>query len=71
MLFVSVINQLDAQNVCFTVSLFHASICFEHLCSSSGGQEVIYECDDTRGRVMQFWPLDDEHMLLETCRGMK
>ena len=24
-IFISVINQLDAQNVCFTVSLFHAS----------------------------------------------
>jgi len=21
-----------------------------------------YRCDDTRGCVMQFWPLDDEHM---------
>ena len=38
--FVSVINQLDAQNFCFTVSLSHASTCFEH-------------------------------MVLETCRGMK
>jgi len=27
--FISVINQLDAQNFCFTISLFHASICFE------------------------------------------
>ena len=25
-----VINQLDAQNFCFTLSLFHASTCFEH-----------------------------------------
>ena len=23
-IFISVINQLDAQNVCFTISLFHA-----------------------------------------------
>jgi uncharacterized membrane protein len=29
-IFTLVINQLDAQNVCFTVSLFHASTCFEH-----------------------------------------
>jgi len=28
--FISVINQLDAQNICFTISLFHASTCFEH-----------------------------------------
>ena len=36
--FISVINQLDAQNFCFTISLFHASTCFEHMCSSSGSQ---------------------------------
>ena len=26
--FISVITQLDAQNVCFTISLFHAFTCF-------------------------------------------
>jgi len=31
-IFFSVINQLDAQNFCFTVSLFHASTCF-NLCT--------------------------------------
>ena len=30
------INQLDALN--FIMSLFHASTCFEHKCSLSGGQ---------------------------------
>ena len=30
------INQLDALN--FVMSLFHTSTCFEHMCSSSGGQ---------------------------------
>ena len=40
-IFISVINQLDAQNFCFTISLFHASTCFEHMCSSSGGQNCI------------------------------
>ena len=39
--FISVINQLDAHNFCFTISLFHASTCFEHMCSSSGGQNCI------------------------------
>ena len=39
--FISVINQFDAQNFCFTISLFHASTCFEHMCSSSGGQICI------------------------------
>ena len=40
-IFISVINQLAVQNFCFTVSLFHASTCFEHMCSSSGGQNCI------------------------------
>jgi len=40
-IFISVINQLDAQNFCFTVSLFHASTCFKLMCSSSGGQNCI------------------------------
>ena len=31
---ISVINQLDVQLFCFTISLFHASTCFEHMCSS-------------------------------------
>ena len=81
------INQLDALN--FKMSLFHASICFEHMCSSSWGQNCIiqhlvspvggrpvhetatYRCDDTRCCIIQFWPPDDERMVLETCRGMK
>ena len=29
-IFILVINQLDAQNFCFTINLFHASTCFEH-----------------------------------------
>jgi hypothetical protein len=45
--FISVINQLDAQNFCFTISLFH---------------HHTYRCDDTRGCVMRLWPPDDEHM---------
>ena len=40
-IFISVLNQLDAQTFCFTISLFHASTCFEHMCSSSGGQNCI------------------------------
>ena len=30
-----------------------------------------YRCDGTRGCIIQFWPPDDENMVLETCRGMK
>ena len=29
------------------------------------------KCDDTTGCIVQFWPPDDEHIVLETCRGMK
>jgi len=32
-IFISLINQLDAQNFCFTVNLFHACTCFEHYCA--------------------------------------
>ena len=35
------INQLDALN--FIMSLLHASTCFEHMCSSSGGQNCTIE----------------------------
>ena len=34
------VNQLDALN--FVISLFQASTCFEHMCSSSGGQKLYY-----------------------------
>jgi len=67
-IFISVINLLDAQKFCFTVSLFHVSACFEQICSSSGGQNcrlvhetATHRCDNKRGCVMQFWPPDDEH----------
>jgi len=30
-IFTSVINQLDAQNFCLTISLFHASTFFEYM----------------------------------------
>ena len=26
---------------------------------------------DTRCSIIQFWPPDDEHIMLETCRGIK
>ena len=40
-LFILVINQLDVRNFYFTMRLFHASTCFEHMWSSSGGQNCI------------------------------
>jgi len=68
-IFISVINHLDAQNFCFTISLFHASTCFKHMRSKhvEAWNKLIvkqntYRCDDTTDCVMQFWPPDDEHM---------
>ena len=29
-----------------------------------------YRCDDTRVCIIHFWSPDDEHVVLETCRGM-
>jgi len=59
-LFISVINQLDAQNVCFTISLFHASTCFEHHVLIIRRSKLYYTASGiitpTGGR------LDDEHM---------
>ena len=40
-IFISVINQRDVINFCFIISLFHASTCFEHMCSLPGGQNCI------------------------------
>jgi len=40
-IFISVINQLDAQSFCFTISLFHASTYVGHMCSSSVDQNCI------------------------------
>jgi len=71
--FISVINQLDAQNFCFTGSLFHASTCFENMCSSSGGQNCITQplvwwhqrlCNAI---LTSWWWVH----VLETCRGRK
>ena len=40
-LFIINIKQLDALN--FIISLFQASTCFEHMCSSSGEQNCIIQ----------------------------
>jgi hypothetical protein len=90
-------DQLDAL---FLMYFFHASTCFEHKCSSSGGPNGINTSSGiTRSGgclsdvpvvsswparqtpthqsvipddvLIQFGPPDDEHSLLETCRGMK
>ena len=48
-----VINQLNAQNLVFTISLVYASTCFEHhqevnLFSHPVHRTATYRCDDTR-----------------------
>jgi len=59
-IFISVINQYDAQNSCFTISLFHASKCFEHMCSSLAvlsqplPRTATYRFHDTRDCIIQF-----------------
>ena len=54
-IFISAINQLDAQKFRFTVSLFHASTCFEHMCWSSGVQNCITQ------------PLVSSHLYVTLC----
>jgi len=48
---------------------------FSDIITPTGGRPVhrtaTYRCDDTRDSIVQFWPPDDEHMVLETCGGMK
>ena len=41
-IFISVINQHVAQNFGFTISLFHASTCLEHICSSIRRSKLHY-----------------------------
>jgi len=68
-IFISVINQLEAQNFCFTVSfilclyMFRAHVLIirrSELHYTASG--ITYRCDESRCCVMQFWPPDDEHM---------
>ena len=65
-IFILKINQIDSQNLFYNkfiscLYMFRAQVLVT----------AIYRCDDTRGCIIQFWPPDDEHMVLETCRGMK
>ena len=38
------------------------------LCYTASGIVKLCRCDDTRCCIIQFWPPDDENILLETCR---
>ena len=44
---------------------------FERGLSQSVQGTSTYVCDDTRDCIENFWPPDDEHMVLETFRDMK
>jgi len=50
--------------ICFTVSFISCLYMFRAhvLIIRRSKLHYTYRCDDTRGRVMQFWPPDDEHM---------
>ena len=78
-IFISVINQLDAQNLFYNKFI---SCLYMFRALSVHRQEVkivfyslwyhhTYRCDDTGGCIILFWPPDDEHMMVEICRGMK
>jgi len=78
-IFILVINQLDAQNL-FYNKFISCLYMFRAPCALRQEVKIVlyslwyhhtYRYDDTRGCVVQFWPPDDEHMALESCRGMK
>jgi len=68
-IFVLVINQLDAQNFCFTVSLFHASTCFEHYVLITRRSKLYYTASGiitpVGGRLVN--RLREDHSSLNLC----
>jgi len=70
-IFVLVINQLDEQNLCFKISLFHASTCFEHYVLIIRRSKLYYTASGIITLIGGRPVPDDGHMELETCRGMK
>ena len=78
--FISVISQLDAQNFCFIISLFHASTCFEHLAHHQEVKIALHSLWYHHHTYRWWWyqRLCNAILtswwwahLLETCRGMK
>ena len=61
-IFISVINQLDAQNVCFTIILFHASTCFLAHVFIIRRSKLHYTAYGIITPIGVMIPLDDEHM---------
>jgi len=52
---ISVINQLDAQNFCFTISLFHASTCFEHVLETCRGMKSYCKTKILCVKLVNYW----------------
>jgi hypothetical protein len=72
--------------ICFAITLFHASTCFEHYVLIVRKSKLYYTASGintpTGGRPVHLCtgrpPIgvmipepDDKHMVVETCRGMK
>jgi len=70
-IFILVINLLDAQSFCVTISLFHASICFEHHVPIIRRSKFYYIASRIITPIGGRPVPDDGHMVLEKCRGMK
>jgi len=56
------------------VKILLYSIWYHQTCRYPSGAHVCTgrpptECNDTRCCIIQFWPPDDEHIVLETRRG--
>ena len=72
-------NQLDALNL-FYSKFISCLYMFRAPCAQRQEVKILlysiwyhhtYRCDDTRDCIVQFCPPGDEHMVLETCRGLK
>jgi len=65
----SPVNLWDCTRIFFYVLLtVHLSIIL--VINQPVHRKATYSCDDTRCCIIQFWPHDDEHIVLETCRGI-
>jgi len=62
------LNYYQGQRLCDKLTT--VTICWRSLFSQPVHRTATYRCDDTRGCIIQFWPPDDEHIVLETCRGV-
>ena len=61
--------------ICFTITLFHASTCFEHHVLTVRMSNLYYKASGIitpiGDRPLHRLREDDEHMVLEICRDMK